>query len=256
MPFPKLLRWASIAVGVLVLAAGTCSSGFGQIASDAVLLQAFDAVVFGPGERRRNSLIRAVDPIRIEVYGATTDQQMALLQAHGADLSAVTGLPVSVVMGVEPAGVIRNAPGPERVFQINIVGPEYFAQLMMRSWVPPSSIFPIARQALCFFFTVGRETVDGALIGINAQLGEATIRHCLIEETAQSFGAFDDTTLLGASAFNDFGPLLEAMTENDRIILRTLFHDGLQPGMTRAQALAAAASVLPQIAAEARASQH
>jgi len=239
-----------------LLSFGLVRAGTAQIASDSVLLQAFDAVVFGPDSRRRSYLIRSVDPIRLEVYGAITEDRMDLLQAHAVDLTLVIGLPIQVVGGSQPAGVIRNAPGAQRVFQVHIVGVQYFAQLMMRSWVPSTSIFPIARQGLCFFFTVGRETVDGALIGINEQLAEATIRHCLIEEVAQSLGASADTTILGPSAFNDFGPLLESLTENDRIILRTLFHDQLYPGMPRDQALAIAAEILPNIAAEARASLH
>ena len=243
------------AVAVFLTVGLAVKPGEAQIASDATLLRAFEAVVFGHGARARDHLMRPDDPIRFELYGAVTDERLALLRRQAADLSAVSGLAIQVVAGSEPRGPIQGALGPERVFQINIVGEEYFAELMMRPWVPPALIFPIASQALCFFVTLGGNEVDGALIGINARLPAATINHCLIEETAQPFGAFDDTRLLNPSAFNDYGELIDRMTENDMIILRTLFDESLQPGMSRQETMSRVRNLLPAIAAEARANQ-
>ena len=257
---PRLRFLASVLAPTLALilavfAGLAAKPTHGQIASDAILLLAFEAVVFGQGSRGRDSLIRPVDPIRFELYGAVTDERFALLERQAAHLASASGLEVRAVIGTEPRGPIQGAEGPERVFQVYIVGEEYFVGLMLRPWVPPELVFPIASQALCFFVTLGGDEVDGALIGINSRLADETINHCLIEETAQPFGAFDDTRLLDPSAFNDFGALIERMTPNDEIILRTLFDERLQPGMPREEAMALVQTILPAIAAEARAGQ-
>ncbi|MEM7444902.1 MAG: DUF2927 domain-containing protein [Pseudomonadota bacterium] len=250
-------RWPyrSFAIVALILACILPRQSDAEIASDEILTRAFEAVVFGPPSRARDRLIRPVDPIRFELYGSVTDERFALLQQQAADLADVSGLQVHAVIGTEPRGPIQGAEGPERIFQVYVVGEEYFVGLMLRPWVPSEIVFPIAGQALCFFVTLGQDQVDGALIGINSRLPESTIRHCLIEETAQPFGAFDDTTLLNPSAFNDFGGLIDRMTENDRIILRTLFHPSLEPGMPREEVMALVETLLPAIAAEARANQ-
>ena len=59
--------------------------------------------MFGHGSSGRDRLIRPVDPVRMELYGAVTDERLALLRRQAADLSAATGLTIRAVAGVEPA---------------------------------------------------------------------------------------------------------------------------------------------------------
>jgi hypothetical protein len=98
---------------------------------------------------------------------------------------------------------------------------------------------------MCSFVTRGRQTIRGSLILINATMQEATIRHCLVEETAQSFGAIDDTRLLDPSAFNDWGGLVDRLQPDDARILKALYDPRLKAGMTRSEVLA----LLPEILA-------
>jgi hypothetical protein len=208
---------------------------FGQ---DAKLIEAFDRVVYGTGLpwARERALRIEEQEVRLDLYGAVTPERLALLQALAADLSLLTGLAIVVSpMEIAPAPLGNPAPGLAQ-FQLHLLPPQAFPALLDQSWIPQSTRASHAR-SLCSFVTRGRETIRGALILIDATLAEAAIRHCLVEETAQAFGAIDDTTLLDPSAFNDWGTLVDRLQPDDRRILRALYDPRLRPGMTRTEVL-------------------
>jgi len=214
-------------------------------AAAADLAAAFDRVVFGTGQAwARERLIRVAAPaLRFEVYGALGEGQAALLDRHVADLTTATGLTVSWVAAAGPAPPVTRGDEALAVIQVHLIPRADFPPLLAQSWIPAGTRAAHAR-AMCAFVTMGRETVRAGLVLIDAGLPDETIRHCLIEETAQTLGAFDDTMLLDPSGFNDWGALVDRLQPDDLAILRALYDPSLAPGMTRAEVLALLPAIL------------
>jgi hypothetical protein len=216
-------------------------------ASGADLGVAFDRVVFGTGQPwARERLIRVAAPaLRFEVYGVLDAAEAALLDRHVGDLAAATGLAVGWLAAAQPAPPVSRGAEELAVIQVHLVPRSAFAPLLEQSWIPAGTRASHAR-ALCAFVTLGRDTVRAGLVLIDADLPAETVRHCLIEETAQALGAFDDTTLLDPSGFNDWGGLVERLQPADLAILRALYDPRLAPGMARAEVLALLPAILAQ----------
>jgi len=214
-------------------------------ATAADLAVAFDRVVFGTGQAwARERLIRVAAPaLRFEVHGALDAGRAALLDRHAADLATATGLAVSWIAAEGPAPPVTRGEEALAVIQVHLVQRADFPPLLQQSWIPAATRAAHAR-ALCAFVTMGRETVRAGLVLIDAELPEATVRHCLVEETAQTLGAFDDTTLLDPSGFNDWGELVDRLQPDDLAILRALYDPRLAPGMARAEVLALLPAIL------------
>ncbi len=207
------------------------------------LAAAFDHVVFGPGPLRE-SLIRVEAPaIRYVVYGDLDDGRLAILQRHAGDLAAITGKAVSVERGADPAPPVTIGDERVTVLQLHIVPRAGFAALLAQHWIPAATQRSHS-QALCSFVTMGRATVRAGLILIDAADDEATVRHCLIEETTQALGPFDDTAELDPSAYNDFGELIDRLQLDDVAILKALYDPRLAAGMDRAAVLALLPAIL------------
>jgi len=229
------MRWLLLATLLLALRPAQ--------AQDARLLEAFDQVVFGTGlPWARGAMLRIEErEVRVEVYGATAER-LTLLSALAAELSDMTGMAVQAAPADGPPQPLANPPPDLALMQIHIVEPRHFPDLLAQSWIP-RGIRSSHAQQLCSFVTRGRETIRGSLILVNATMAEATIRHCLVEETAQSFGAIDDTRLLDPSAFNDWGALVDRLQPDDARILKALYDPRLHAGMARAEVLL----LLPEI---------
>jgi hypothetical protein len=222
------MRWIAFALLLLVVRPAVA-------VETVVLREAFDQVAFGSGTR--DKLLRIEErEVRIEVYGGATAERLTLLSALAAELAALTGMAIEVTAAAGPQPPLADPPAGVALLQIHIVEPSYFPELLAQSWIPSGIRSSHARQ-LCSFVTRGRETIRGSLILVNATMAEATIRHCLVEETAQSFGAIDDTRLLDPSAFNDWGTLVDRLQPDDRRILKALYDARLHAGLTRAEVL-------------------
>jgi hypothetical protein len=137
------------------------------------------------------------------------------------------------------------------VLKVNLVPRAEMPDLLVQSWIGQR----LAEQmlaGLCFFATLGRETVRGGIVSIEAGLSETTMRHCLVEEITQTFGVFSDSQAIMPSICNDPGPHLTAPTINDMLILRALYEPELLPGMPRKIALPIARIALQRLRSAAR----
>jgi hypothetical protein len=105
--------------------------------------------------------------------------------------------------------------------------------------------------SLCFGFTAGSKTgsISGAAIFVPSHKGLDAVRRCINEESVQVLGLWSDTTRASLSLFNDKLPRTDivALTYPDMILLRTLYDDRLKPGMPRAQAIALARIIIPEL---------
>lgn len=197
-----------------------------KASEQALLERAFDEIVFGAaGPAPREILLRIEGPVVFLPKGRFSESNIAVLQAHADELTALTGFPIRVERGerIEP---------DERPFWIYAVSTALVPAVVDRRWIAPYLRQVMAR-ALCSFVTRGDHRIKEAVIVIKRDLAPATINHCLIEETSQALGAIDDTGLLDPSGFNDLGGLVERLQPADRIILRALFAEEIKAGLVR-----------------------
>jgi hypothetical protein len=234
-------RLAGLAAAFLLLAA-PARAGLDRD----LFLRFFDATVLG-GEHddapTRAHVLKATTPIVIELFGEDADAWLHFMQGYAAELSALTGLRVTAEKAAAPRDIREGGH-----FQLHILPRRDFPQLVAQSWIPAGWRAGLSR-SMCFFVTFGRDTVRAALIAVDQGLAPETLRHCLLEETAQAFGVVNDSRLAGASIFNDRGPLMAEPTELDRMVLRVLYDPRLAPGTPREQALAMAGEIFDGLVA-------
>lgn len=212
------------------------------------LVTFFDEVVFGPAWSHKQAppiIVKVEDKTTIELYGADAGRAEAFTRQHVALLQRLTGLKISLRMGGARGGD-GSGERPRGVLKVNLVPRAEMPDLLVQSWIGQR----LAEQmlaGLCFFATLGRETVRGGMVGIEAGLSETTMRHCLVEEITQTFGVFSDSQAIMPSIYNDPGPHLTAPTINDMLILRALYEPELLPGMPRKIALPIARIALQRL---------
>jgi hypothetical protein len=208
----------------------------------------FDATVFGAdtsGVPSRERVLKATTPMTIELHGDADGRWLPFVTAYAATLGELTGLAVDARETLATA-----APVEAGRIAVYIAPRRDFAAIVDQPWIPPGWRAGLVR-SLCFFVTFGRETVRGALVVVDRNLADDTIRHCLLEETAQAFGVVNDSPLMGGSIFNDRGPLQAAPTETDRLVLEVLYDPRIVAGMPRAEALALAGQIYDERSARA-----
>ena len=214
----------------------------------APFLAFFDATVFGAdtsGVPSRERVLKATTPMTIELHGDADGRWLPFITAYAGTLGELTGLAVDARAAAATTGPVEA--GRIAVF---IAPRRDFAAIVDQPWIPPGWRGGLVR-SLCFFVTFGRETVRGGLVVIDRDLADDTIRHCLLEETAQAFGVVNDSPLMGGSIFNDRGPLQAAPTEADRLVLEGLYDPRIVAGMPRAEALAFAGRIYDERSARA-----
>ena len=208
----------------------------------------FDATVFGTdtsGVPSRERVLKATTPMTIELHGDADGRWLPFVADHAATLGELTGLAVDARQAAEVAGPVEAG----RI-AVYIAPHRDFARIVAQPWIPAGWRDGLVR-SLCFFVTFGRETVRGGLVVIDRDLADDTIRHCLLEETAQAFGVVNDSPLMGGSIFNDRGPLQAAPSEADRLVLEVLYDPRIVAGMPRAEALALAGRIYDERSARA-----
>ncbi len=194
------------------------------------LERAFDEIVFGAaGPAPREVLLRIEGPVVFLPKGRFSEDNIAVLEAHAAELAALTGFGFRVERGED----IREG---ERPFWIYAVSRALVPAVVDRRWIAPH-LRTVMANALCSFVTRGDHRIKEAVIVIKRDLAPGTINHCLVEETSQALGAIDDTALLDPSAFNDLGGLVERLQPADRVILSALFAEEIRAGLPRSEVL-------------------
>lgn len=230
---------------MLVILAALSVSGPAVAVERDAFLRFFDATVFGAdtaGLPVRDRILKATTAMPIEVAGDEAGRWLPVIVAHAETLSELTGLEVTAA----PSERLRDIRDGGHI-QLHIVPRSEFMPLVSQGWIPAGWRAGLVR-SFCFFVTFGRETVRAALVVVDRDLTDETLRHCLLEELSQAFGVVNDSTLMGASIFNDRGPLMAAPTEVDRLVLSVLYDPRIEPGMERAAALALAGDILDELA--------
>ncbi len=221
--------FATSSIAPLISAASAFSSqGAPQGAprrSNAAMAQDLTDLIFvNEAGERRAALARWEGPARVRLASGFAEDA-AFLDSLLADFAGLTGLEIRRVGALEPAEIKIRA-------------------------IRPARFEAAAPGVLCGSQHAGdwrtERSFRGGIVDIPADASPARRRLCLIEEIAQLLGPVNDLERLPDSIFNDDGAHL-VMTPFDRLMLRILYAQELQPGMSPAATRAAALQALARL---------
>ncbi len=199
-------------------------------------------------EERETALTKWRKPIRYQIVGdAVTEADRQTYAALARRLANVTGLDIREAAPREEDNLLililsRTARRQAADFLEQAAGGNASDGLVYRLRTDDYTI-PCAA-------TVGSATRDPAivqgLILIKAETSGLLRRSCAHEEFAQVLGPGNDFSEARPSIFNDDGEFA-LLTEHDEYILRVLYDDRLEPGMTRDEAMPIAREIIDEI---------
>jgi len=223
-------------------------------AAPETLLDKFDRTVFFSDDGRhafvpRHRAERWAGPIEVVIVGTLSDPHQRFVEAHFAELSRLTGLPITLLDG---SGSIREAVASLDRHRANfVVAIDSRGRLdRLQAALGASATERWAnRGAVCFFYASPRRgRIVEAFAAIPNEYRESLLRHCIIEETTQALGLFADADMIQPSMFSErTPPMLGKLTLNDKLILRTLYDPRIRPGMRREKVLAVAREVIAEL---------
>ena len=150
-----------------------------------------------------------------------------------ADLAAATGHDIRQVWSGDEANIIVTvAPWP-------VIRRELDTLPNSGIFADPGSRFTCAALP----YHSGQSEIFLSLVFIDADLGEAHIRRCMIQEVAQSLGLPNDIDDPDGTIFSSYS-LRHSLSASDYAMLETLYDERLRPGMTRREAMPVVRDIL------------
>jgi hypothetical protein len=207
------------------------------------LTRLFDSVVFGneiPGAAPAVRVRKWTGEVRYKLAGAGAAAARPIVAHHAATLMRLTGLNYREI-GAQEAG--------ENLVIFVVLRGEMF-KAGQRIEKNTAVLQEIMKDARCFFlsYSVEDRIAYGAVVA-NAEIGQADLGRCLMEEMAQVLGLPNDdpdtkASFAGlANASNRDAPL----TPPAALMVRTLYDPQLTIGMPRAEALAVARAIINRL---------
>lgn len=228
------------------------------------LLRHFDTIAFGSeieGVDRARQTQKWVSPVRVSVsamkgemiakpggkrelklsFVRPSESHVTMIRKHLTTLVKLTGLQS------EESDAEKGKPAN---FFIKFVPRLAMGQPFVAKDVEPAILQKLARPGVCYFVT--RAIRTGALfraqIVVNADLPPDVIDACLLEEMTQALGLPNDSDVVMPSIFNRQSTQ-QALTDSDKILLRTLYDRRLPPGTPRVDALRIGRDVIAELLA-------
>ncbi|MAE43618.1 MAG: hypothetical protein CMF63_01255 [Magnetovibrio sp.] len=206
------------------------------------MLGAFDVIVFGSEiDKKLASRVIAKwnGPIRISIQGRVKPRYRRWIRTHLKTLAALTGLRFEIPTAGKTAAN----------FYILFVRRSEMAKVPIKG-VDPRLLEKLAAPGGCYFLTAKKppSRIVMNYVVINSEREETGINHCLLEEISQSLGLPNDSDAIRPSIFSDRDRLTR-LAPSDEILLKTLYHPLMRPGLPRAQALARARKIIAGLAA-------
>ena len=201
-------------------------------------------------EERETPLTKWRRPIRYEIVGdAVTERDRETYAALARRFTTVTGLDIREAAQGEEDNllilILSRVARRRAADFLEQAGGGANAGLVYRLRTDDYTI-PCAA-------TVGASARDPSIVQgiilIKAETSGLLRRSCAHEEFAQVLGPGNDFSEARPSIFNDDGEFA-LLTEHDEYILRVLYDDRLQPGMSRDQAMPIARRIIEEIRPE------
>ena len=158
-----------------------------------------------------------VVPIRYFIYGTYTEEDMETLDGFVSWLNQIDGFP-----GMHEVSVPELAN-----LQIHFCGPEAYLDLM-------GSQFYGTDGGVTFWYN-GADQIYDAVIGYRTDLDQKVRNSVILEEIYNGLGPVNDTELRMTSVIYAGYSVPQSLSEEDKLILRLLYHPQMQCGMDAAQ---------------------
>ncbi len=192
----------------------------------------------------REALARWEGPVRLFVTGGTADREVAARTL--ALLARATGLPMEIVADGRPNLFLAVTTDPRDAFGGPLRGLLTLA-LGGDAAVVDGFIARVVAVAPCWalpvFADAGRTVLKAAVIGVDAGRPRAGVERCISQKLAAGLGLLGSGGFLPRSIFTPGSAALRP-SGDDLLMLRVLYGSGVQPGMGREAAVAAALAAL------------
>lgn len=189
------------------------------------------------------------EPIRLRLeFGDLVDEakvarDRVAVTAYASRLSRVTGVPIRLVRNDANFHVFIVTEDERRA-----LGPRLRQIIPGISAAALETVIDLPRSSYCLVFAwdpQSRGTYERAVAIIRAEHPDLLRLSCIHEEIAQGLGLSNDSPTARPSVFND-DEEFALLTEHDELLLRLLYDDRLQGGMSRDEAM----PLVREIAAE------
>ena len=235
------MRCIALFAVMFVSACADAPIGSDSLSSGSKLTENFSRIVFSD-EYDQSRQVRHVKkwtkPLRITVTGAGAARYRPVVVKHAKALEPLIGLPINVLEKPDGTQNITIFAVPwddlERVLKPHSPRPE---------WVET-----IVQDSSCAFIFTPNNTgeITRALIAVSTDERFDRNASCLLEEMTQVLGLPNDSEIIRPSVFNAWDGLDE-LTENDKILVRTLYDKRIKAGMDRNEALRIAQPIIEEL---------
>lgn len=223
------------------------------------LLQHFDNVIFGSEYEEVNSAVRVqkwMSPIRVSISAMQgtmlnkpggkrelklervrpSSEQVDMIRKHLTTLVKITG-------ATSEKSDKKN--GKPANFVIKFVPRLVMGQSFLAKDVDPQILERLSNPGVCYFLTrsVSTGAMFRSLIVVNNELPADQMDACLLEEMTQAMGMPNDSDIVKPSIFNQ-ASTQRSLSDNDVIMLKTLYDKRLPAGTPRRDALRIGRSIL------------
>ena len=218
----------------------------GQGTQDAQVLELFAAAAFGPNPTRKSAgLFKWDTPVRVRLVGRAPDSYRGWAEAHVLRLTQLTDHDIQLVSDISADVLIYFVPR----FQ-DVMDGEYNA-ILRRYIANPEQIEAILRgyrlsMAICGGqVNAAGSTLKEAIVFIPVDHLPTVGHNCLVTQVTRVMGLPFPVPEGAASVFSVDSPYSH-LTAIDERLIRLLYDRRMQPGMTRNEALAIAATILDE----------
>lgn len=181
------------------------------------LADLFEEAVLHDEIKRPRGVAKWIKPIDLSLRGDAAADFAIYVETIASELSELIDLPIELYVEQNWAGHI----------DIYVTYWENYWPYFMQAVDPDVRIFTCAAVPWVDHGRIKRSTIK-----INAGvLDDATTRACLLEELMQSLGLFGETDAETQTILHD-GIGYLGLGEIDRLLIRTLYHQDLTPGMS------------------------
>jgi len=205
------------------------------------LLANFEQVIFVDeydDGRKYNYIRKWVGPIRIVLFGDKATYYRATVEDYSNTLSSLTGLSIEV-LGRDQQKIN---------FEIHFVPWDDMEKLAEPHSPNPEWLETIIEDSSCLFIYHRNKTFEiiRAFVFVSIDEPVKDINSCLLEEMTQALGFPNDSELIKPSIFNQWDHLQE-LSNNDKILILTLYDNRLKPGTNRKIALKLARIIIHEL---------
>ena len=236
-------RWIELALGFAVLVwLGWHILEREVVAEPELLIDKFRVTVFsrdiGPRKYEpRDSVSKWNGPVRLGLHGNAA-RYREVIDRIAAELTRLTGLAVGVVD-------LGNSEPPN--FHIYFADPDKTLDLLLRFKKDAEKAREMSKMLCMASGSTESNTFTGGYAIVKNDLGRDQTGRCLLEEITQSLGLEADSELVQPSIFSNYGPHVDELPMNDKILVRALYDPRITPGMKREKVMEIAREIIPEL---------